>query len=1058
MPTRTPLPSLARLAAIVILACPLSVTAARFHLQPVLPSEQQVGDAVCISAGGNLGAYPDADGTVPNANGFFLAESSIGYCGPTTQGGPTMREDLNAAAAAELDEGTSYKSEPGTGSGNWSIVFPGVIDVSTGNDVTTDQNFFPDQVVTAINYYRAVALAYPNDLDAKVNFLTALREFMAPHTFAGHNAFARATKERIIHGGDDAGNGVAAGQERIMLEKAEDLYGTSVNTFAGFFGSLDNMLAGFPDPLPPGLTEESAAVGDLRNAQREFARAYSWALGYQAETELRRHRLRYFLGYQAPSAANAEPLSLLLGDINEDLAALQAHLILAASLENEPWFPAGEFSTSRTLSAMLADLRRAVRDGDLKFVGLDSSVGIQARSYHPQFIPFFFDPLLFPDKPTSLSGLLAFARPLANASIQADQLAENETGRVETNLASLAQQLNDLFEQYRGQLGQLCGWTHELVSGVNTRTPDVVGAIFPPERREDYDARSPEDKGLIGEAWRTIELAEIRKEAALLAYENVLDAIEVKTETWRKIKESREDLIQNVIYPTGEKLAELERAIGEERARYQEYLARLAKKKRKRSLIGGAISSVASALTHGFSWGALAQGTAGLTEAVTAYSNAGLDIKGIQAGADLERKLGELSAKRVELQTLQSAAFQFQNITEDGYRTEESVQLLLLEAKAAEINILSAELEIDQEYSRLASLLNRVAFLLQEQASSLSLVDTNPLNSPDFRLVRNKVVRDAEERFILAQEWAFLAGRAASYVAYGTSTTTNVTNINTEILQARSGLRLDQLLDLLNAQIGLITLERGTRAVTETTVSLRDHIVQRNSVIRDASGNPTTQTFPWEAQTAIINGTETNGATQEISDAAWRQFLQDHIVQDPAVGAYLEIPFRLSLDRWGAADRSHIENPFVRSKNPLFSATDYGRLIWYKDSDQTSAFGVRVDLLGNFQNIGGTGQNVVVNLTAEGTSYVRDSPFNTNPTGGVRTFQFGRDRFGSTITASVNGIPANQSNAQLHERSPANDRWVLRIFEGEINDRFLQQLDQCRDIRIRFAISSFSPQ
>lgn len=1093
---KSPLPHLRTWAFFLVLNAGYAEAAERFHLEPALPS-QLIPDsaAAAVSSGGNVAQYPNAAGTVPHDsnNQFFLAESSIGYCGPTTEAGFTTRADLNAVASSSITSGTLYKTAAVPG--DWRIVFPGVVDVINGGQASGPQNFYPDKVLTAVNNYRAVALAFPNDLQAKIDFINALRELMVPHCFAGNNAFSRAAKERIIagpldipaSGQPDMGNFTASNREEAALINATDMYHYAAAQFIDLMGAADSVQVAFPDTLPAGVAENSAIVQQLRAAQKTLCSAYARALGYKGETLLRTFQLRYLKNYAIPTLTT--PLSVeirtLLTSIDDQIRSLDYSLLITASLEGNTWFPTAEYATARSFLGSMKDLRDAVHNAFLSFSGLDNSLAIKANAYGPEFVPFFFDPYIFPGKPTTFIGLFDFARLLATASENTDNASANAIITLDTNLASVAQRLNDINDQYRSQLGQLCGWKIADLNGVPTQVPDVDGAIMPPERRPDWELRNRNDQGDIGLQWLEIDAAEQAWEGAMLSLQNILDSTDKKRETWQLIKASREDMIQNVIISTGQKIDQLNKDAIEAKAKFAEYLARQAKKKKKRSLLGNIVHLVAGPFAAAFVGGSTIQTGGsdplsiissyanGLSSTVSQYKEAGNAIREMQNQADLERKLGEINAKKEELAYLEKAGIQFQQIQEEAYRVEEAINSLLLEQKSAELQIEMAELRVDREYTKLSSMLSRVSYLLQQQAASFSLVNTNPLNSPDFRIIRDRTVREAEERFIFAQEWAFLTGRAASYVALGSTRRANIDAINADILKARSGRRLGYLLDRLQSEMNFVTIDLGSRASQKVTISVRDQLVQHNNITRSANGTANTSApYPWEAQQVTSSdGTVTTGNTQAISDEAWLDFLVDHLIF-PTNGNVLrlEIPFRLTLNRWASPDRptSMPKNPFTQEapliENPLFSATRKGVVIFYSQGS-SEFFGTRVDVLGSgIDFIDPTNAPVSVRLSPEGASYVRQQTYNSDPTGSsVLVFQLGSNTAQATIEASLNGVGLSGSgqqntnrNAQLHERSPANDRWVLSIhYDEPSNRRLLEQLDKIRDIRISFSLSSF---
>lgn len=1054
-------------------ALSLQAAVERFHLEPALPSQlRPLGsvptgqpDAASTPSGGHVSAPS------PNGGAFQLVESSIGYLGPTTEAGLATKTSLTSAATTAINVGTSFDAAGAAGvPGNWRIVFPGVVNVSDGTIFSGTGNFDPSKVLEAVAMYRALSNAFPNDLAPRIGFLNALCEYIAPHTFAGHNAYARSTKERFLYGASDAGNLTASVNEDAMLVRAIDMFNVSLREFSDLFAATDTVSVGFPASWPPITTSDTAQVAlimsqrpQLIAAQRKFAQAISRAMVHFAETTNRLYALRYF--QQFGDRSEFADIVTLIEQRTSDLNALLLLATAAQSPEMNRVFEKQELAPVINMVGTLNELRGSILRRDLRFVSHDndgSAEVIRARSYHSKFIPFAVDVLIDPSRPTTTSVLLAKAQTYATKSITADTAAVGDTGRLEETIEGLRASQMQIGVQYQTQLAQLCGRKDD---GTGRLIPDIEGAILPADRRPAGEL------GEIGQVWFQIDKAEHALAEAMEQRVKVSESIKIRQETWRKVEGSRQEMIQNAILASGEKLAEIERLGAEAQAKFSEYQARLAKKKRKRSLIGSIVSSVASAASSFFSGGTgagISTLVGGLADTSTQYSIAGLGIKELRGQADLQRQLGEFNSKRVEIQTQQQAAIHFQSIREEGYRTEEAIQLLLLEAKAAEMSVLSAEIAVEQEYARLESLINQVSFLLQQQASVVELANSNPLNSPDYRLVRHLSVRNAEARFALAQEFAFLTTRAASYVALGTQRINELNNIGSKILKARSGARLDAMLDLLDAALGDVAFQRGARTLPNgIAISLRDQVIQKNRVFRDSLGRATAGVYPWEAQSVQISGVERNEATEQASNAAWIKFLADHFIDDGFSFPRLEIPFRLTLDQWGAAPNSHITSSINRLKNPLFTPDNFSQLIWYS-STQDTAFGVRVDIQGeNLSNVGGPGRRVTVSLAAEGTSYVRNAPppFTSpgqtppafDPT--IQWYQFGLDQATpsiASIVASIAGQPAGLKNQQLHERSPANDRWVLRIYSNDANDYLLGQLQNVSDIRIEFAISAYS--
>ncbi|OQX02777.1 MAG: hypothetical protein BWK80_57155 [Desulfobacteraceae bacterium IS3] len=110
-----------------------------------------------------------------------------------------------------------------------------------------------------------------------------------------------------------------------------------------------------------------------------------------------------------------------------------------------------------------------------------------------------------------------------------------------------------------------------------------------------------------------------------------------------------------------------------------------------------------------------------------------------------------------------------------------------------------------------------------------------------------------------------------------------------------------------------------------------------------------------------------------------------------------------------------------------------------------------------------------VTLRQEGTSAVRfktwdyDNPYKKHS---VRFWNL--ESVNANVIAAINGVAPQilttdgfrPSTPQFHERSPANDRWILTIREdigGQANQALLGQGDKIEDIVITFDVTYFTP-
>jgi hypothetical protein len=297
--------------------------------------------------------------------------------------------------------------------------------------------------------------------------------------------------------------------------------------------------------------------------------------------------------------------------------------------------------------------------------------------------------------------------------------------------------------------------------------------------------------------------------------------------------------------------------------------------------------------------------------------------------------------------------------------------------------------------------------------------------------------RDAEESFLFAQEWTYLAAKAAQFKVNGSRQVAEVGVDIENIIHARAADKLLLYLDQLKAKILDLYKSQGTQtSIREARISLRDYVAQNNYVQRDANGDVILSAFN---KVEVQTGGQT-------SDQAWTSFLTNHFSVENRV-ATLEIPFSTSLDRIPPPEGLELQ----ARGNPVFSDTRYDELITYNTA-LPNANGVKVRIKGRQLTVGS--DEVTVNLRQQGVSYVRSQSWNVAPDDGIRFWNL--EPRSASITAQINdsgGVPS----PQFHERSPANSRWVLSITSSSLgNQRLLQNLSAITDIEVIFYVRGFS--
>jgi hypothetical protein len=388
------------------------------------------------------------------------------------------------------------------------------------------------------------------------------------------------------------------------------------------------------------------------------------------------------------------------------------------------------------------------------------------------------------------------------------------------------------------------------------------------------------------------------------------------------------------------------------------------------------------------------------------------------------------------------AAVLFEEARAELLRTEEAIHSLYLDAERQKLNILMAEQSLDMQRLQLGNIAGRVHYLLQEYLQASMLESENPLRHPDFRLLRDLLVRDADESFVNAQERAYLAAKAAQYRVNHGAQAAAVNFLLNSIMAARRGASLEQALTSLEQQVDQLYAQQGTpTSVQNPVLSVRHFLAQNNFVI------VTNQWGEWDPGSASLENFGTNSSAKALSDSDWISFLQAHLVTNGLFSERrLEFAFATSLYRPNRANFSP-----DAMQNPLFNTTLINGLITYDPSLQGS--GVRVNIRG--RNLSAPAQEILVDLRQEGASYVRsrkwvcDSDEST-----VRIWNLAPTQ--GQLVAAINGQA--QGSPQFHERSPANDRWVFSMssFNGG-NSAILNQLTNITDIEIIFSVRGFTP-
>lgn len=1019
--------------------------------------------AVALASGGNVAHYPGPNGQLPAAsyleNGqtrfIQLRQSVIGHAVAVT---PGVVSAMLTKARADLQDAVAYTSFAHETANHdradgqpWNIRFPGVVNpVNINNSGFTfnDANFLPHLTHTAADHYRAALRVEPFNTNAAHGLLRTYYERMAAFTYAGHNGAERAARVRLLFGD-------------INLE-ISNLENYTLNFYTNATDEL-RLLTSRPveaqlfDGTYPHIPAEP-----LSPNRNRLTEAFTRALNHQAETVFKLGRLKQFNNYRNPWIDQSA-----FQNVAGLLAELAAHRRYMAErallLELAPELtPAGttELARARYFVDQIERLGSAVENGRIAFVAAhDTGLGSPTqpdiqyvfREYAPDYVPFHALTTVggVPKRAHEQFLEIASAGPesFLGRALSREASVNHLNRDFDVSQFAHTQSLNEITNRYFGELGTLCG---RIRTGSGELVPDIILALLPrSERRAIHTyGGSGESEGEIGTQWGRVESVQTELEIAQQDLAALYSQMEMKSFVSGEIVSGLSN-VMNLTLENGEKLAAMDREAGEIQAKAT-IDAEAAS--RRGSLFGKIVGSVvkigmrvvAAYFTGGTSEIAMqaAEGAKLALKGDVADSLVGIasawqqgrnskDAAQIQAKA--QRKLAEINAKRTQIATLERAAVQHQQIQSQLLLTAEAMHALRLQAARQELAILLAEQRLANEFLALANLESRVQYLLQEYAGALALQNSNPLSSPDYRLVRDLKLREAEDAFHLAHRWVYLAGKSVEYRVNTADEATTLPNTIANILRARNASSLEMATANLNNLLNSFYQDqnREVSGLTPNYISFRHHIIQRNTLTN-------------EQDIAVAELQPANLSSAEH----WLQFLLAQTVTNASgVRQRLVIPFSTSLDRWP-------QSPDPRFKNPLFGNDTH--------NDAISGPGIELQFLGTGLSLGGLTPRF--RLEYLGASVMRQELCAV--TGGKRVRHWNiRRPDGSPYLAE--GIPGIATAASwgtgatgFNEFSPANDRWQLIIdgTQGQgaaANAEILNQLHQVTDIRIRFWTSYF---
>lgn len=728
---------------------------------------------------------------------------------------------------------------------------------------------------------------------------------------------------------------------------------------------------------------------------------------------------------------------------------------------------------------------------------------VSYSTYGPNYVPFLV-PAQLAERPFSFDNFLGFTYGPANGTIPQTggyaldgnsliQVAKDAdttaAGLVETVIQNTTE-LSNLFaatsEAYEGQLKQLCG--QRRTGSGNATVPDILGYLLPTEERE--SAVPPETHGDIALQWSKISQAETRLFSAYRAVEEIYEEAEIIKEFGAERLKSYER-IANIQLSSGEQISALDYLSGEIRAKaIQAEAEERAKQAEKKSWFSAAFKWVA----HGVA----AVVTGGTSLVVAAYdiatdidflTDAGGVLDGMKQAeneaemhrnigriqADATRRQAEIAAQQTRIRAVEAASITMENATQEDNRIREAIHKLMIRVERQKLEILLARQQLDFAEIEHANMLGRISTLIEEYRKASIRNAANTLNRPDVRLHRDYEIQEAARKFRVAQEYAFLCARAANYRFAGKTSApflANIAQAEANILKAQNGTQLQTAVSSLVTIRGqFLNSTGGMELVKEVRISLRDLVAQSNSVFvslnRTDNGNwiETLDTSDLQGFPQSVAPSATT--VQQLSDAQFVAWLNRNLHAVGTGSKVLRLHFPIGFepsyeDRW----------------NPLRQATsgEHGHVIVGRGPSYDLEYAVGVFV--NIRNRGSSPQSFLPasgTLRPEGMFYTtrNNSPVATDPIdpqnlrmwnpsekGNAEQFTAGvpilynRDTMILAWRSRFPELAAGSGGSKLHERSPANDHWILEIQAS--NGAWNTYLPNMRDIEICMTIRGWA--
>jgi hypothetical protein len=1044
-----------------------------------------------------------------------LVEASISPTTASAGGYPTFETDsLNSALTSLQGSGSipartqgaaEYRYGLGQGGENspWTISFDGVPPTTP----PIPSNFLREKIDDAIKAARLAIRVNPYRKGPGSGYaliFQAAYEATVPYTYAGNEWKAKADKDRV---------GVTP-QNASITNRLSSL-ATGSQRYNQATEALLNILN---HPVESAwLLEPSAYIGNAgpswSTENRTWAgmlyQAYVEAVTQMAQVEYERLHTRYLKDY-----AMAD-LSPLIAEIHQSADSIESKMLPVSALQSANVLDE-DLDTSAPVAwtSLLRRLADHVTERSLFFSpGINPLSGrIGYTSYGPNYVPFLV-PAQLASRPFSFDNFLAFTFGIDSESVPPTDTtasANSLIGESKTSdtaaMSALEDQIQTITQvdnlrdetqsNYFSQMTQLCGQRRSDPANLSSSLiPDVLGYLLPTEEREPLLAG--ESFGDVALQWNKIEQAENR----LLAAYRALEEIDEEADLVREYGAERQlsyDRIAKIQLSTGEQISALDYLSGEIRAKAikqeAEQRAKQAEKKNWFSAIGKVVGKVGLALATGGTSAVADLAWATITTAVENPANTLGQVGGFLDGhnkakseaamhrnigriqANAARRQAQIEAQQTRIRAVEGATITMEQAGQEENRIREAIHKLMIRVERQNLEILLAQQQLEFAELEHANMLGRISFLLEEYRRVSIRNAAGTLNRPDVRLRRDYQIQEALRKFRVAQEYAFICARAARYRFTGKPTDpfqAQIAAAESAILQAQNGEQLELAVSSLITTRGqFLNVTGGMTPLQEVRYSLRDLVAQSNHWLAafyrlpNGSWGPdlvTTdlQGFPQSVAPSAIG-------TAALSDAQFVEFLRDRLEPDGSGSSVLRLRFPIGF-----------EPSFSGRTNPLRTNTSgqYGHVIEGPGPSyaSTAAVGVFVNIRNN-RSINPIGlMPNTASMRPVGNFYTTSAPqgspttpipvanykvWNPVETQGTSALNnsvrilYNQDTISPAWASRFPELTLGSAGSQLHERSPANDHWLLEIVaEDGVWNIFLPNM---RDIEICMTVRGWS--